>query len=251
MYQNWCIKPGFSRRQTPGFNPDTARYGPSGEGWYYTKGTNYGGHPGDPSRGIPRISDPGDPFGSNQAGVKEEHQGISLPGTPFGGTETRGPELNKLYQVQLPDGSYSLERVTDTGPGKKGHGGTDISAGAIIRQGQNPRGYGGDIRYKRFEGGALPSNMRSGRNLVTAGGYLDTSSGEGSKQSGSPEYDIPGRFHPEPSQAFKPMTVKPKIEPIAPERHEVERTARNVVSRGRDYTRRQVQASGHGKIGFQ
>jgi hypothetical protein len=240
---------GLPRQLTPGFNPDTARYGPSSEGWYYTKGTNYGGHPGDPSRGIPRIVDPGDPFGSNQARVKEEHQGVSLPGTPFGGTESRGPELNQTYLVQLPDGSYTLQRVTDTGPGHKGHGGIDISVGAIVREGQNPRNFGGDVRYRKYTGGPLPENMRIGRNAVTAGGYLDPSSGEGSLPYGSPEYDIPNRYRPEPAQAFR-STMKVKMEVEPPPRHQIERAGRHQSQIDTHRLRRRRQAESAGNIGF-
>jgi hypothetical protein len=242
---------GLPRQQTPGFNPETARYGPDPGGGYYTKATTYGGHPGDPSRGIPRIEDRDDRFGSNQAGVKEEHQGISLPGTPFGGTETRGPELNKLYQVQLPDGSYTLQRVTDTGPGHKGHGGTDISMGAISREyGGDPRKFGGgNIRYKRYEGGQLPSSMRAGRNLVTAGGYLDTSSGEGTLPYGSAEHDIPGRYQPPTAQAYKPMKAQMEVAP--PPRHQIERAARYTSQMGDHHSAREHQARHAGQIGFQ
>jgi hypothetical protein len=200
------------------------------------------------------VTDPGDAFGSNQARVKEEHQGISLPGTPFGGTETSGPELNKLYQVQLPDGSWTLQRVTDTGPGHKGHGGTDISMGAISREyGGDPRKFGGgNIRYKRFEGGQLPSSMRAGRNLITAGGYLDTSSGEGSLPYGSAEYDIPGRYKPPTAEAFKPQPKKLKVsmEVEPPPRRQIERAARYTDQIGSRHAQRQHQAAHAGNIGF-
>jgi hypothetical protein len=240
---------GLPREHTPGFNPGTARYGPDPSGAYYTHATTFGGHPGDPERGIPRVVDPDDKFGSNQARVKEEHQGISLPGTPFGGTETSGPELNKLYQVQLPDGSWTLQRVTDTGPGKKGHGGLDMSVGALAREGIRHKTFDSDVRYRQYKGGALPSNMKAGRNLVTAGGYLDTSSGEGSLPYGSPEYDIPGRYRQEQTQAFKPMP-KQRVEVESPPRHEIERAARHQYRATGGPARRQHQSSNAGRLGY-
>jgi hypothetical protein len=152
-----------------------------------------------------------------------------------GGGDAYDPEASATAFV-----NYMENRALGPGTTWKGGSGKGIDA------------LGDTFSTFRHGGGATMQNIGyarriagAGHGINTAGGSLEESSGEAPKGG----YDIPDRYRPQQTeQAWRP-TVKPKVEIVPPERHEIERAARSTTSRARSIGRREQQSAHAGRIG--